>query len=274
MNNIVREINRHAIELEEMLRQMEQFMENTPEGWLKCETRGKKTYYYHCHGDGKGKKQRKYIRRNEQKRAQTLAQKGYVLDLKRETEKELNVCRRFLRSFGQIKRNDVYRSLSNPRKGLVIPMKGTLEEKTQSWEKEVTEPVEFHAENLRFETEQGEFVRSKSELILANMFYRYRDEIWYKYERPLHLKDHNRDITIYPDFTLFHRATGKLLYWEHAGRMDDPEYADHFVRKMNLYLANHIFPGEQLIFSYESLGNPLNIHLAKKMLLNLLGRED
>ena len=56
--------------------------------------------------------------------------------------------------------------------------------------------------------------------------------------------------------------------------MDDPEYADHFVRKMNLYLANHIFPGEQLIFSYESLGNPLNIHLAKKMLLNLLGRED
>ena len=106
------------------------------------------------------------------------------------------------------------------------------------------------------------------------MFYRYRDEIWYKYERPLHLKDHNRDITIYPDFTLFHRATGKLLYWEHAGRMDDPEYADHFVRKMNLYLANHIFPGEQLIFSYESLGNPLNIHLAKKMLLNLLGRED
>lgn len=54
MNNIVREINRHAIELEEMLRQMEQFMENTPEGWLKCETRGKRTYYYHCHGDGKG----------------------------------------------------------------------------------------------------------------------------------------------------------------------------------------------------------------------------
>ena len=47
MNNIVREINRHAIELEEMLRQMEQFMENTPEGWLKCETRGKRTYYYH-----------------------------------------------------------------------------------------------------------------------------------------------------------------------------------------------------------------------------------
>lgn len=32
MNNIVREINRHAIELEEMLRQMEQFMKDTPEG--------------------------------------------------------------------------------------------------------------------------------------------------------------------------------------------------------------------------------------------------
>lgn len=32
--------------------------------------------------------------------------------------------------------------------------------------------------------------------------------------------------TIHPDFTIINIHTGKITYWEHAGRMDDAQYAD------------------------------------------------
>ena len=48
-------------------------------------------------------------------------------------------------------------------------------------------------------TIKGERVRSKSEKIIADELYRY--QIPYKYEFPLTLATHNRNIQLYPDFT-------------------------------------------------------------------------
>ena len=53
--------------------------------------------------------------------------------------------------------------------------------------------------------------------------------------------------------------TGKVWYWEHAGKMDDELYANDFVRKNNLYMANGLMPGKDVIYTYETLENPLGI---------------
>lgn len=53
-------------------------------------------------------------------------------------------------------------------------------------------------------TEKGERVRSKSEKILADYFY--RKNILYKYEKPLYLKGYG---TVYPDFTFLSRKAGE-----------------------------------------------------------------
>lgn len=58
--------------------------------------------------------------------------------------------------------------------------------------------------------------------------------------------------TIYPDFTFLRKRDGKEVYWEHDGRMDDPGYAEKAIQKINSYMLNGIFPGDNLILSFES----------------------
>lgn len=61
-----------------------------------------------------------------------------------------------------------------------------------------------------------------------------------------------------------------MFYWEHAGRMDDPRYSNDFVQKMNLYMGNQLFQGEDVVVTYETMTNPLNIYnvniLVQKMI--------
>ena len=102
-------------------------------------------------------------------------------------------------------------------------------------------------------SEKSERVRSKSEKILADYFYRHGIE--YKYECPIYLKGLG---TVYPDFTFLSFKTGEEIYWEHNGRVDDPKYARRMVRKINAYENNGIYAGEKLILTYETEQTILN----------------
>ena len=65
--------------------------------------------------------------------------------------------------------------------------------------------------------------------------------------------------TNYPDFTIRNPRTGKLLYWEHFGKIDDPDYAHKTSRKLNTYISNNIIPDIDLITTYETKDHPLSI---------------
>ena len=131
------------------------------------------------------------------------------------------------------------------------------------WEKEAYEVNQKYPESLRFETDHGEMVRSKSELIISNALAR-EEMFLYKYERPLQVNHQGRRITIHPDFTVFHKKIGKITYWEHAGIMDDPDYGADFVWKSNLYLENGLYQGRDVIFTYESAEHPLQLRIVRK----------
>ena len=102
-------------------------------------------------------------------------------------------------------------------------------------------------------TEKGERVQSKSEKILADFFY--RNNIPYKYEKPLNLSGYG---IVYPDFTFLSRKLRKEIYWEHEGLMDKSEYAIKAVKKLNRYQMNGILPGERLILTFETEQDVLN----------------
>ncbi|MHB0858406.1 MAG: AAA family ATPase [Anaerolineae bacterium] len=75
-------------------------------------------------------------------------------------------------------------------------------------------------------TEQ--MVRSKSEVIIANILFAY--DVPFQYEIPLHAPDG----TFYlPDFTL--SLQGETWYWEHLGMMADQKYRDHWQVKKEWY---------------------------------------
>lgn len=81
-------------------------------------------------------------------------------------------------------------------------------------------------------------VRSKSEVIIANMLW--EREIDFRYEAPLFAPDG----TFYvPDFTV--RWRGQDWYWEHLGRMDLDSYRQHWAEKQAWY--DRFFPGRLLL---------------------------
>lgn len=116
----------------------------------------------------------------------------------------------------------------------------------QKWCAEVYETNSSHPENLIHTTLAGHKVRSKSEVIIANLLY--TNGIPYRYEAALILNE----MTIYPDFTILHPTSQQLFYWEHFGMMDKNNYCDAACNKLKSYCYNGIYPSMQLITTYET----------------------
>lgn len=272
MNQIVEEVGKELEELKKMRKVVAEFQRHEPEGCLKYQKKEGKVYFYHQQQDEQSRRWvRKYIKKENTSLARDLAQKQYYMMIRPVLERNIDALQRLVDQYHPDKIEEIYQKLSEERKGLITPFPIEREEKIRQWQEEKYEINTSFAENLRYETEQGEMVRSKSEVIIANILYRHRLDISYKYERPLDVVVGKRIRTIYPDFTILNLRTGKILYWEHAGKMDDPEYADDFVRKVNTYISNDLLPGRDVVFSYESISNPLEIGVIRKMVEEVVG---
>ena len=94
----------------------------------------------------------------------------------------------------------------------------------------------FLEDRLIHRTTQGEAVRSKSEVIIANLLAAHKIE--YSYEKPLQLSD----VTRYPDFTIEDDESGITYYWEHCGLLHEPTYEARWNAKLKWYEANDILP--------------------------------
>ena len=120
---------------------------------------------------------------------------------------------------------------------------------------------DFYEDIPEFYTSAGERVRSKSEIIIADLLS--KENIPYRYEYPLYLKGLGK---IFPDFTTLNTRTRKEFIWEHLGMMDDPMYVENALQKISAYEQNGFFPGENLILTFESEKNPLNQKLLSLLL--------
>lgn len=103
-------------------------------------------------------------------------------------------------------------------------------------------PVEidgaFFEDYLIHRTAQGEMVRSKSEVIIANCLA--NNGIEYAYEQPLTVDG----ATKYPDFTIEDMESGSMFYWEHCGMLHVPSYRRRWERKRAWYRDHGILPYE------------------------------
>ena len=90
----------------------------------------------------------------------------------------------------------------------------------------------FLEDRLIHRTERGEAVRSKSEVIIANLLH--AKGIDYRYEEPLEIDG----LTKYPDFTIEDDNTGERYYWEHLGMLSDESYRRRWDEKL-IWLKEH-----------------------------------
>ncbi|HEV8649554.1 MAG TPA: ATP-dependent RecD-like DNA helicase [Actinomycetes bacterium] len=85
-------------------------------------------------------------------------------------------------------------------------------------------------------TANGEMVRSKSEVIVANTLRSLGTQ--YLYEEPLTMPDGSVRL---PDFTI-NRIGRAPVYWEHLGMLDKPGYRADWTAKRAWYAAHSILP--------------------------------
>ena len=240
--------------LEQILRKTKDRLADAPQGTLSLSSCRENVQYYHCmQGD---RKNGTYIPKEQMDLIRRLAQKSYDEKIIRLADKRLSRVRRLAKDYDEIA--NVYQREHVERQKLIDPVEPTWEQQIEQWIAQKYQGKEFQEGTAVILTQKGERVRSKSEKILADYFY--QNNIPYKYEMPLYLKGTGK---VYPDFTFLSRKTRKEIYWEHDGRMDDPVYARSAVRKIQAYEENGIYPGENLILTFETEKTILDIRIVK-----------
>lgn len=249
--------------LENITKIIKKRLKDAPTGTLRMSKSHNTLQYYRC---TEKKKSGIYINRNNIEMAQQLAQKAYDEKILKLVEKRLSQIQKITKDYDENEIEKIYLKERSERKALINPIEPTWEQKVKEWKSREYTGKGFREDTAVILTEKGERVRSKSEKILADYFY--RNGIEYKYESPLYLHGVG---TVYPDFTFLSPKIGQEMYWEHNGRVDDPAYAKNMVRKIQAYESNGIFQGERLILTYETEQTILNTskieQLAKRYLV-------
>ena len=228
----------------------EKALKKAPEGSLRICVRGKKAQYYHRNDpkDFNGI----YIPKKDDALAQNLAQKDYDKKVHYAAERELNAITKYLVSYPAKNVEQIYQDLHRERQKLIVPIMESEEEFVRKWEQVEFQGKGFYETNAEFHTAKGERVRSKSELIIADLLK--KENIPYRYECPIYLNGLGR---VHPDFAVLNVKERKEIYWVHLGMMDDPVYAEKAIKKIAAYEKNGIFPGENLILTYETRTSPI-----------------
>lgn len=94
----------------------------------------------------------------------------------------------------------------------------------------------FLEEHLIHRTRRGDLVRSKSEVIIADLLYS-KGIADYEYEG--RLADAAGNVR-YPDFVIEDQDSGQSFYWEHLGMLEVPEYRARWEKKLEWYHAQEI----------------------------------
>lgn len=218
-------------------------LSNSPEGFLLV-SNGR---YYLRSNDT-----RKYLGRGKESIIQALEEKEYYSKLLKSAEKKLSTLKKVKALFEKSEDLDsVFLGMDKKHTHLIEPyvlpsvrdfnIKGRASEKTN------------YKINELLKTKAGEFVRSKSELIIADKLY--DNGIPYRYELNTYLGD---VMFINPDFTVKNKRTGQIFYWEHFGMMDNPDYCADCQVKLENYASKGLLQGYGLIVTHESSKRSLN----------------
>ncbi len=128
------------------------------------------------------------------------------------------------------------------------------------WKDEMPRIDNFHPENHIHTAADGTRNRSKNELYIASRLDHYG--IIYRWDCPTGIPG----VFSCPDFTILRKRDGKIIYWEHCGMMDIPEYRRRNERKLKEYEEAGIVPWDNLIVTYDTVEGGLRGDLIEAMI--------
>lgn len=228
------------IEMYRTLQAITAEIELLPTGWIEYKQKDGQTYGYHrymdngkrCYGDpNKFEETQKAIERRNYLRTQRTA----LLE-------KMKSYRHALKEVG-ISASAIIRKYNKEQKRKQL-------QEVYEHQEQLRVPNKKYPSNYSLRTMRGEKVASKSEMMIADVLFRYG--ISYQYEKELPL---SYNLIFLPDFTIFHN--GQVYFWEHLGLMDDPNYRENWYKKRAIYAENGIIETINLIISSETRDRPL-----------------
>ena len=232
-----------------------------------CINSGRRQYYFR---ESLGSKKGVYISKKEQALIRALAQKDYDIKFIKTAEKLASRLDRLASKHAMLdihylyqELGLVYQKLSAPRKELVEPYVLPDDHFVLKWQSVNYQGNKFLEKDPWFYTDKKERVRSKSEVIIANILYKLG--IPYRYEYPVLTKSLG---TLYPDFFVLDLWNREEVIFEHFGRLDADNYRKRTKDKIEAYVQEGYTLGDGLIFTFEDIDSPLDMRYLTDLLMN------
>ena len=276
MDELQKLLEQEASELRSIIKRAEFILDSAPEGHLRVsQNHGKDQYYLRSNPkDDKGV----YLKKSELEIAKKIAQRDYAKKMKSWACSELQKFEQLTHYKRYEMSSQIFDSFHEGKGKLIHPFILSEEMYANTWinsqqKKKAKLMRELHYLEYSYKngdeplnyTEKGEIVRSKSEKILADHYHVLG--IPYIYELPIRMKGFGY---IKPDFTLLNKHTRKVYIHEHFGMMDQAEYCEKAMKKIELYQLNHFYVGKNLLLTYESSGHMLNMKIVDDLIREFL----
>ena len=249
-----------AKELRKIIKDVEKRIKIVTKGKLRVAVT-KKGFQYYLLDERCNSSYGTYIKKSEIQLAKEIAQSDYDAKVLKIAKARLQAIEMFLRKYEKHSVKDIFEKMNPGRRALVDGLIISDNEYINQWQSVKYVGKNFPEDAPEFMTEKGERVRSKSEKIIADKLFMLG--IPYRYECPLVLEG---NVKVYPDFTILRMPERKEVYLEHFGMMDDMEYVNTVIYKLNTYERNGIYVGANLFVTYETSRKPLNIKALDNMI--------
>lgn len=211
-----------------------------------CYSNGREQLYKYDSDTGK----KKYIKRDEISGYANIIQRDYEAAVNKKLISMQKILSRVIKELPKtelIEIMSIYDKQPVSKRNLIVPMIESNEEYIARWLEEHSGGKNSYPIDNGVYTAKGEYVRSKSEKILADLFEKY--SIPYCYEPSFRLNNGN---VVYPDFVILNVRLRKTIYWEHLGLIDREDYANRNFKKLDDYDMSGLELGDNLIITMES----------------------
>lgn len=263
MQEYIEFLERREALLERCIRKTEQMLASESQGHLQTAQKGNRCSYYQVMN--RNGCQRKYIPARNISLAKALASRDYAAKLLRKLQAEKQALARYIKTLQRCQPEEVFTHMSHARQKLVSPLLVSDEMCAQMWENESYKQSTHKPEAKIYPTKKGDMVRSKSEVLFADMYYDMG--IPYRYEEVLTLPNGE---TVAPDFTLWDKKRRRVMYHEHFGLIDDPTYRKSNLKKIDDYRRAGIYSSKNFITTFEGDGAVLNMKEIRTMIEDLM----
>lgn len=247
----VNELRRICDELAKRRDDLDDELSTLPEGELYIyDNNGLRHYYQRFPKGGNRKKEHRMGIKKNPELLSLLVRKKYVTSALELLNKDIEAVEKMLKKFRPTDENSVMKKF--------VEKYPELEERIhygrenyEDWAKAFKEESDYHSEYLTSTASDGTKRRSLGEIIIGSKLEHYN--IPFRYEAPAH-----PDLPYMPDFTIIRPRDGKIIYWEHFGKVTDAEYMKSNRVKLDKYEEYNIVPWENLIISYSQADGGIN----------------